>query len=580
MTIYSPMELTQGNTVRFAFKQMCKRINTQLAVDLLSASDFEISKAAVDPAMYSCAKVFSNDYLLVSYLKKFKGLSTGVDTKAVALSSFAAAELQCKMTNERFRRHNTSLVDPIIHRAQRKIAKLLGVFNLDILSGGERWGPGATFEFSRRSAYLDTKIAKLPFSVTASAYSFFKKAIQSDLHWSAAILGTIPEGDYSLLSSCFQIVTGSRIDTVDKNAVTDRTIAIEPRGNMFLQKSIGNFIRKRLKTVGVDLNDQSINQDLARFALDLDLATIDLSMASDTMSIGLVAELLPFEWYDYIDRIRSSRYTLDGINFQTFEKCSSMGNGFTFELESLIFWALTSSVNDAFLEREGVNPEIHRVRTCAVYGDDIICPVSIARELICVLNWAGFDINESKSFIEGPFRESCGRHYFDGVDVTPIYQKEEVLCVESHIRFFNRITRLAVKRHIGGVLLEPMVLGPLRKKLYSRIRSVPHPQLPMGADGDDGYLVSSVEAGVLRPGPDGSFFFPVVRRLLSRLPANEDALYAYSLRLNASRPIGPSWNSPLELIPFDGSIATRNIDSCPLERGRRWIRPSREFALA
>jgi hypothetical protein len=86
----------------------------------------------------------------------------------------------------------------------------------------------------------------------------------------------------------------------------------------------------------------------------------------------------------------------------TFEKISSMGNGFTFALESLIFGALVRCA----IRRTG------SVKKSAVYGDDLIVPVTAAPYLKTLLEYFGFQLNEDKSFAAGPFRESCGKDFY------------------------------------------------------------------------------------------------------------------------------------------------------------------------
>jgi hypothetical protein len=84
-----------------------------------------------------------------------------------------------------------------------------------------------------------------------------------------------------------------------------------------------------------------------------------------------------------------------------------MGNGFTFELESLIFFAIASCSCDAGI--------------VSVYGDDIIVPSQYATDVMKNLEMCGFSLNWDKSFIDGPFRESCGGDYFEGFDIRPVY---------------------------------------------------------------------------------------------------------------------------------------------------------------
>lgn len=110
-----------------------------------------------------------------------------------------------------------------------------------------------------------------------------------------------------------------------------------------------------------------------------------------------------------------------------------MGNGFTFELESLIFWALCSAVMDC-LSIDG---------DLSVYGDDIIVPVKAYPAVKEILAFAGFTTNDKKTFADGPFRESCGKHYFKGQDVTPIYIRNRPTCWPDYVAIANKLRRHA-----------------------------------------------------------------------------------------------------------------------------------------
>jgi len=120
-----------------------------------------------------------------------------------------------------------------------------------------------------------------------------------------------------------------------------RSICVEPGLTSFYQLALGEEIRRRLLRVGVDIRDQTRNQLLAREGSVTGLlATIDLSSASDTMSYELIRYLLPPDWFDLLTSFRSPSVTYKGsvIDLEMF---SSMGNGFTFPLETLVYWSLT-----------------------------------------------------------------------------------------------------------------------------------------------------------------------------------------------------------------------------------------------
>jgi len=124
------------------------------------------------------------------------------------------------------------------------------------------------------------------------------------------------------------------------------------------------------------------------------------------------------------------------------EMFSSMGNGFTFELESLLFYAISKAT--AFCT--GVRGVI------SVYGDDIIVPTALYDDLVWTLGWCGFSVNPEKSFSSGPFRESCGGHYFNGRDITPIYLREPIKRLTDLIRLGNQIRRWSATFTVGPIL--------------------------------------------------------------------------------------------------------------------------------
>lgn len=213
---------------------------------------------------------------------------------------------------------------------------------------------------------------------------------------------------------------------VAKNAKTYRAIATEPPLNGVYQLALGDYIAKRLAKFGVDLSDQSRNQRLAKEgSLTGALATLDLSSASDTVATELVYHLLPVDWALALSVGRSSAVLYKGERI-VLEKFSSMGNGFTFALESLIFWALASSCLPGGI--------------VSVYGDDIIVETAAVPLLTEVLTACGFILNTGKSFSTGPFRESCGADYYRGFDIRPYYQKD-LVCAADLMKLHNYYVR-------------------------------------------------------------------------------------------------------------------------------------------
>lgn len=240
-----------------------------------------------------------------------------------------------------------------------------------------------------------------------------------------------------------RIVKGNKGFTVQKNATTDRFCCKEPTGNILLQKGIGDHIRDNLLKVGVNLNSVERNRFWAwAGSIDGSHCTLDLKSASNSLTYTLTQLLLRPEWFDLIARCRSAfgQYT-ESDQPHRWEMLSSMGNGFTFELESLIFWALSEAVR-RLMAIQG---------TVTVFGDDIIAPTGTVHGVIAVLNYAGFRINHDKSFWTGDFRESCGGHYKNGLDVTPIYIRKPVNTTSRMIWFLNAVRRWG---DCGGIVDE------------------------------------------------------------------------------------------------------------------------------
>lgn len=254
--------------------------------------------------------------------------------------------------------------------------------------------------------------------ITSSAIPFFELWLEDCERWSL-----------SRSRDDIRVVEGNVLFTVPKNSEIDRCACKEPDLNMYLQRGYGSVIRRNLKRVGINLNDQSRNQRLAREGSRYNsLATLDLSSASDSISYELVNCLLPEIWFTNLDCVRSHVTVIDGEVHRN-EMFSSMGNGFTFELESLLFYAIARTV----AYHEGVKGVI------SVYGDDIIVPKEIAHKLVSVMEFLGFQVNPDKSFIEGPFRESCGGHYYLGEDVTPFYVKAKPERLVDAIHLANQV---------------------------------------------------------------------------------------------------------------------------------------------
>lgn len=508
-----------SQTMAQVFLSLCESTDSPVSLGLwlrFKHSQKELATFRIDPRNYNDAASFRNDYLVATLLRKWKGLDTGIDTKEEAILKFKASEEQCNLTNRRLlglvEDPYRSRAEAILHSASRKISAILGSFSLAKVLTRCEWTDGATLEIPKRRSFVDTKLCELPITVTRRALPHFLVELQNDPRWFEAVSGVYPEGPYSVLLSCFEVVDGNRVTTVPKDSTTDRVIAVEPRANIFLQKGVGNFVRGRLQRFGIDLSKQEINQAWAHLALSMDLCTIDLSSASDTIAKELVYQLLPIDWAVYLDDIRSPFGVLSKASSK-YQKFSSMGNGFTFEIESLIFYALCAATQDLVASKVDW-------RLTSVYGDDLIIPKWAYAETCEMLRYCGFEVNSKKSYSEGLFYESCGKHYFGGEEVTPVYQKELLDEVEA-MRLGNRLMRWS-ERYSSSL---PEKAWHVLRRAYRLLSDC---QIPPGAHGDDGWVVP--KSYRLKKDRNHGYRCRVVRFIKSSLPANDEAMLAYSLR--------------------------------------------------
>lgn len=438
---------------RDLFEGIDTPVSLGLAICLKYGDLEQVVRKRINPLDYNDALSFRLDYQAVSFLAKAPLKIPGVDPTAQAIKSFLEAEDTCKLTNHRIRLYRDSpyTIGPsmhsILHGATKIISHTLGHLDpLELLISG-RFGPGADSSTvgNRTSAY--DKLFTEP-EVTRDAVPLACMLV-NEVHGLQCAFGRDPmfgpQREFS--EHDFLHVRGNRITFVPKTAVTHRTIAIEPHLNIYLQLGVGMMIRKRLRKRGLDLNSQEGNQYLSkRGSNDGSLCTIDLSAASDTLSRELVRELLPEPWYNLMDALRSKIGLLRGVGATSavvrYEKFSSMGNGFTFELETLIFWALARSVLEFLGEPLFDSEGLPRFR---VYGDDIVVPQAAFPLLVEVLSWCGFTTNTRKSFSTGYFRESCGKDYFAGTLVRPFFQKELPCDVQALFRMANGLRRAAFR---------------------------------------------------------------------------------------------------------------------------------------
>lgn len=180
---------------------------------------------------------------------------------------------------------------------------------------------------------------------------------------------------------------------------------------------IGRVIEERLRRFGYDIKHlQPVHGELARIgSITGSLVTADQSMASDNITVDLVDRILPRRWASALSFGRISRISLYGetVDSPTY---ATMGIGFTFPLQTLLFLVLLLAIRDECGLDEST--------VVSVFGDDLIYAAEMHDLVVRVFPKLGLVLNLDKTFAEGHFRESCGQDYFHGIDVRPFHLGE------------------------------------------------------------------------------------------------------------------------------------------------------------
>lgn len=360
----------------------------------------------------------------------------GLNPEAKARETWIDSEQKCSFVNSRFRlpfwgpfwKEYEKMRNFLSYVLSSKVPLRKIYSQCDV-------GPGASLGTHGNATNIARKYGGI-WTVTPGARDYAYAALTENWHLVELLnkrpglpMCIDPKEIRTLFEDRISTVTHNKVTFVPKTARTLRSIAVEPLLNSFLQKGTDLVLRSRLKRLGIDLSNQGINSEMARKGSLCDdeesFVTLDLSSASDSISTGLCRSILPPDWFHFLDSIRSKYYELDGIRYE-YQKFCSMGNGFCFPLETLLFVAACHSVGC------GVPKEDFHV-----YGDDIIIRKKHATKLIALLEDMGFEINSKKSYTSGKFRESCGSDWYDGDDVRPITFDKELDSLQSLFKLWN-----------------------------------------------------------------------------------------------------------------------------------------------
>lgn len=393
---------------------------------------------------------------LEAVLKKFPFKASNLDPRGKGKEKFLSAEAQCRETNARLR----MIRSPLIQRMSEIIFSLIGEFEPSMLPEIEElgsFGPGATLTHSRGKVTSIYKYIGATHSCTSTCKPYAMYAISRNPRWMDHLYKTVelksipPLGYTSLqkeliyLDHALDVQDVERVSFVPKTYSVERPIGVGASMNSYWQLGINRYFEAKLKNIGIDLSDQTKNQRLARagsqyFNSSTCFCTIDLASASDTISYELVKQCLPRSWFLFLSEFRSRSGILDGEEI-LYEKFSAMGNGYTFSLETMIFWAAVKAAHE-------IGSHSFQNRDFAIYGDDIIVRKGAFSATCAALEECGFRLNVDKTFCDGSFRESCGADFIKGINVRPVYLRKPLLKIFDLYHFYNRLSA----RHRDDIL--------------------------------------------------------------------------------------------------------------------------------
>jgi hypothetical protein len=374
-----------------------------------------------------------------------------LDPEKAALKSFAAGENRCERINRKF---SILQIDPSRDkfRKESKIAMswiraLIGsVPNYRSIARKCEFGQGASVGVHGDATHVLRKLSsEQEWTVTPGALHHGFAGLMKNPHYLETLLDSRMYSD-GLVIYCYdykvafekylariRVVNNNKLSFVLKTAKTHRSIATEAMLTGYYQKGIDEELKGFLLKFGLDLTDQSVNQMMA-LAGSLDdseegFVTIDLRNASNSNAREPVRYLYPRDWFALFERTRSHYYEHEGV-IKPYSMLCSMGNGFCFPVETITFAAICIACGCGV---PGLD--------FTVYGDDIIVRKKHGAKVLSMLKHYGFQANVDKTFLEGPFRESCGSDWFNGVDVRPFTLDFAFDSVESFFKYLNLTQR-------------------------------------------------------------------------------------------------------------------------------------------
>lgn len=412
--------------------------------------------------------------LCASLLKKF-GARVTPEADKKALEKFLACNSACKDLKLRPLSESDSLLLGSFKQRLWRFFDSLPLITFHDLYDLGGFGNGMNRRSKDESLYMKLFSSRLTAS-NRVLHNAYLQNVRRDRRWK----------DAEFNRQIFQgppWIDKAKLSFVPKTVDITRSICTEPVLNTFFQQGIRAVLEKALREkYHIDFSRQpNLNRKLCREgSLTGKFATIDLTSASDTISVRLL-KLLPPYWRILLSLTRSPKAILPGGETRQLWMVSTMGNAYTFPLETVIFICVVHAVYDYHGLVFNLNSVDGKHSTdWAVFGDDIIVPSELFDDTVSLLKLLGFYPNVNKSFSKGPFRESCGVEYHKGVDTRGVYLKGLHKPAEIYVAA-NLLMRWSAKHNISLKKTVRYLLSGLNTILF----------VPVHADLASGFRVPS-----------------------------------------------------------------------------------------
>lgn len=344
-------------------------------------------------------------------------------------------------------RPDSPLITAVLGLARKFIRQTLGECpSVDEIIERAAYGKKADQGCPGHEAYLENKW-RYPHTGSTDHVAIHRHAVATSFTWSMAEVFKVPFRDY-------EIATWLALVCVPKTWKIFRPINPNTRIGAWFTSGISDYMEEKLLDQRISLKTlQEHHRALAaENSITLELATADLTAASEFVQGWLLRSLLSCKWWQLLNKGRIRYFKLEKEIHQ-FGAFMGMGIGFTFPLQTLVFHSLLRSI----CALKKVKGHI------SVYGDDLIYPSRVHNLVYYVFTKLGFKLNMEKTYVKRPFRESCGGDYFRGSDVRP-YNPEGQHQLLSGLKVSEFIYRLinGLKRRWHGDEVIPLTLQYLR----------------------------------------------------------------------------------------------------------------------